>query len=166
MRPFAIVLITAAAAAGACAHNAPPKPDPYVDGGVASIRAWMNQLPRCPPSAEKMPGEIERDVGVTAATVRGLLTLTTTPQCTQIACPGENACCNICAPRWVVVPDAIDGAAREIAIQRSGETQPMAASARDCKVRAIREQVPKPKVVVSGWLEEEAAGHQRIIRPS
>jgi hypothetical protein len=27
-RPFAIALIAAAAAAGACAHNAPPKPDP------------------------------------------------------------------------------------------------------------------------------------------
>jgi hypothetical protein len=164
-RPFTLALITAAAV-GACAHNPPPGPDPYVDGGVASIRAWMSRLPRCPPSAEKLAGEIERDVGVTAATVRGLLTLTTVPQCTQLTCPGENACCNLCAPRWVVVPEAIDGTSREIAIQKTGEPQPMAASAKDCKVRAIREQVPKPEVVVSGWLEEEAAGQQKIIRAS
>jgi hypothetical protein len=163
-RPFAIVLITAVA--GACAHNAPTKPDPYVDDGVASIRAWMNRLPRCPPSAEKMDAAIERDVGATAAAVRGLLTLTTTPQCTVLACPGESACCNTCAPRWVVVPEMTDGTSREIAIQKTGEPQPMSAFAKDCKLRPIREQIPKPEVVVSGWLEEEAAGHQKIIRAS
>src|SRR4051812_47317840 len=166
-RPFAVVLVVVIiASAGACAHNAPPKPDPYVDNGVASIRAWMNQLPRCPPSAEKMDAEVARDVGATAAAVRGLLTLTATPKCTLMACPGESACCNSCAPRWVVVPDNADGTSREIAIQRSGETQPMSASAKDCKVRPIREQIPKPEVVVSGWLEDEAAGQQKIIRAS
>jgi hypothetical protein len=166
-RRFAIVpVVLIAAAAGACAHSAPPRPDPYVDNGVASIRAWMNQLPRCPPAAEKMDGEIERDVGVTAAAIRGLLTLTATPQCTLMACPGESTCCNSCAPRWVVVPDTAGESSREIAIQRSGETQPMSASAKDCKVRPIREQIPKPEVLVSGWLEEEAAGRQKIIRAS
>ena len=126
----------------------------------------MNQLPRCPPSAEKVDGEIERDVGATAAAVRGLLTLTATPQCTLLACPGESACCNICAPRWVVVADATDGTSREIAIQKTGETRPMSASAKDCKVRPIREQIPKPEVLVSGWLEKEAAGQKKIIQTS
>lgn len=152
--------------AGACAHHAAKQPDPYVTGGVETIRGWMGRLPRCAPSAETMEGSIQRDVGATAAAVHGLLTLTATPQCTQLACPGENACCNICTPRWVVVPDASDGTSREIAIQRSGETQPMSASAKDCTVRPIREQIPKPEVVVSGWLEEEAGQQQKIIRAS
>jgi hypothetical protein len=164
LRPFAIFLITTAL--GSCAHSAPAKPDPYVDNGVASIRTWMSQLPRCPPSAEKLDGDTERDVGATAAAVRGVLTLTATPECTLVSCPSDRACCNTCATRWVVVPDAANGTSREIAIQKSGETQPMSASAKDCKVRPIREQIPKPEVVVSGWLEEEPAGQKKIIRAS
>ena len=164
LSPLAVVLVTTGV--GGCAHRAPRQPDPQVAGGVETIRGWMSRLPRCPRSAETMEGTLQRDIGATAASVHGLLTLTATPQCTQLACPGESACCNICTPRWVVVPDGSDGTTREIAIQRAGETRPMTASAKDCTVRPIREQIPKPEVVVSGWLEEEAGQQQKIIRAS
>ena len=157
-----IALFLAAAGAGACAHD-PRKPptDPYVAKGVAAIDAWFDQLPGCPPLAELKPAVYTPDA--TFVEVHGSLTLTATPACTPKRCEGE--CCNTCAPVWVVNPEGSEAPARELALVKSGQSRPMSASVKDCKLRAVREQIRKPRVIVSGWLESDPV-RPKIIRAS
>jgi hypothetical protein len=149
-------LVIFALAAGACAHGSDAgKPaDPYVASAVASFRGWMDKLPRCAPSQERpdMPA-YRRDDGTDAVEVRGRLTLAAAPQCTQVEC-GATACCNSCFPTWVVVPEASD-APRELPIQKSGADRPLTAVVKDCKLDAIRGQLPATRVIVSGFLERD-----------
>jgi hypothetical protein len=148
-----IAIATATAAASACAHDAAKHPDPYVDNGVASIRTWIAGLPRCPPSQASLELASFRENEATAAvSVRGQLRLAANPTCTTVSCPGDRACCNSCFLGWIVAPDATDGP-RELAIQKSGTDRPLSAVMRDCKVGAVREQLPATRVVVSGFLE-------------
>jgi hypothetical protein len=41
----------------------------------------------------------------------------------------------------------------------------MSASVKDCKLPAVREQIRKPRVIVSGWLESDPV-QPKIIRAS
>ena len=150
------------AGAGACAHHGrKPPADPYVANGVAAIDAWFDQVPGCAPLAELKPAVYTPDA--TFVEVHGPLTLTATPACTLNRCEGE--CCNTCAPTWVVIPDGSDGPTRELALVKSGQSRPMSASVRDCKLAAVREQIRKPRVIVSGWLESDPV-QPKIIRAS
>jgi hypothetical protein len=154
-----IALFTAAA--GACAHEArEPPADPYVAKGVAAIDAWFDQLSVCAPAAELKSAVYSPDA--TFVEVHGSLTLTATPACTLNRC--ESECCNSCAPAWVVVPGS-EGPTRELALVKSGQSSPMSASVKDCKLRAVREQIRKPQVIVSGWLESDPV-QPKIIRAS
>jgi hypothetical protein len=152
-----------ATVAGACAHNPRTDSDPYVVSGVATISTWMNQLPRCPPSAETNGVPFRREADTAAAFARGPLTLAAHAQCKGVQC--KDRCCNNCFAAWVVLPDGGDGSRHEIAIQRSKDREPMSALVRDCKLDAVRQQIPKPEVIVSGWMEDEG-GHEKIIRAS
>jgi hypothetical protein len=148
----AIAIAAAAAAAWGCGHT-PPKPDPYVASGVASIRSWLDGLPRCPPSKGSVEmASFRQDEATAAVALRGQLTLAASPACTTIACVADTACCNNCFPSWVVVPETAD-APRELAIQKSGTDRPLSAVVRDCKLGAVRAQLPSTRVVVSGFLE-------------
>jgi len=157
-----IASFLAAAGAGACAHE-PGKPsaDPYVAKGVAAIDAWFDQLPGCAPMAELKPAVYSSDA--TFVEVHGSLMLTATPACTLKRCEGE--CCNTCAPIWVVNPGGSEGPTRELALVKSGQSRPMSASVTDCKLREVREQIRKPRVIVSGWLESDPV-QPKIIRAS
>jgi hypothetical protein len=160
--PGTIVLLAAAAGACACAHDVQkPSADPYVANGVAAIDAWFDQLPECAPTVALQPATYAPDA--TFVSVHGPLTLTSTPTCTLRRC--ENECCNSCTPIWVVVPNAGEGPARELALQKSGQSRPMSASVTDCKLRTVREQIRKPQVVVSGWLENDPV-QPKIVRAS
>ena len=157
-----IALFSGAAGAGACAHEArKPSADPYVANGVAAIDAWFDQLSGCAPAAELKPAVYSPDA--TFVEVHGPLTLTATPACTLNRCEGE--CCNTCAATWVVIPDGSEGPTRELALVKSGQSRPMSASVKDCKLRAVREQIRKPRVIVSGWLESDPV-QPKIIRAS
>jgi hypothetical protein len=155
------VLVLFSAAVGACAHKQPDKADPYVASGVASIDAWFETLPQCPPLAEKKLTMYSPDA--TFVEVHGPLTLTSTPECVVTRCEGE--CCNTCTPAWVVVPDWSDGPTRELAVQRSRDARPMSASVKECKVSSVRERIRKPNVIVTGWLESDPV-QPKIIRAS
>jgi hypothetical protein len=152
----------AAAGAGACAHE-PRKPsaDPYVANGVAAIDAWFDQLAGCAPAVALKPAVYAPDA--TFVEVHGPLTLTATPVCTLNRCEGE--CCNTCTPTWVVIPDGSERPTRELALVKAGQSRPMSASVKDCKLPAVREQIRKPQVVVSGWLESDPV-QPKIIRAS
>jgi hypothetical protein len=148
--------------AGGCAHESPkPAADPYVASGVAAIGAWVDQLPQCAPGAETKRAMYSPDA--TFVEVHGPLTLTSTPECLVARCNSE--CCNACMPAWVVIPDWSDGPTREIAIQRSGDARPMSASVKECKVGSVREQIRKPNVIVTGWMESDPV-QPKIIRAS
>ena len=150
------------AGAGACAHEArKASADPYVANGVAAIDAWFDQLAGCAPTAALKPAVYAPDA--TFVEVHGPLTLTATPACTHNRCEGE--CCNTCAPTWVVIPDGSDGPTRELALVKSGQSRPMSASVKDCKLREVRDQIRKPRVIVSGWLESDPV-QPKIIRAS
>ena len=157
-----LALFLAAAGAGACAHDArKPSADPYVANGVAAIDRWFDQLPGCARAAELKPAVYAPDA--TFVEVHGPLTLTATPACTLNRCEGE--CCNTCTPIWVVIPDGGAGPARELALVKSGQSRPMSASVKDCKLPEVRERIRKPRVVVSGWLENDPV-QPKIIRAS
>jgi hypothetical protein len=159
-RELAAALAVAVMAVGGCAHEAPKPSDPYVANSVAAIRTWLDGLPRCPPS--KLPDEtpsFRRDDGTDAIAARGKLTLASHSECTATACTTE--CCNTCLPRWVVVPDAADAPVHELAIQKSGASQPLSAGMKGCKVEPVRQLLPATRVSVSGFLEGET-----IIRAS
>jgi hypothetical protein len=155
------VLVFFSAAAGACAHKTPAKADPYVASGVATIDAWFDTLPQCPPLAEKKLAMYSPDA--TFVEVHGPLTLSSTPECVVSRCEGE--CCNSCAPAWVVVPDWSDGPTRELAVQRSRDARPMSASVKECKIPSVRERIRKPNVIVTGWMESDPV-QPKIIRAS
>jgi hypothetical protein len=89
--------------------------------------------------------------------------LTATPACTVSRCAAE--CCNSCTPVWVVVPEGGAGPTRELALQKSGQSRLMSASVKECKVKEVREQIRKPQVVVSGWLENDPV-QPKIVRAS
>jgi hypothetical protein len=154
------VVAAAVAALGACAHKPDAKSDPYVTQSVAAIRGWLDALPRCPPAklSDETPS-FRRDDGTDAIAARGKLTLASHAECAATACTAE--CCNTCLPRWVVVPDAADAPLHELAIQKSGASQPLSAGMKSCKVDPVREQLPTTRVSVSGFLEGET-----IIRAS
>jgi hypothetical protein len=158
---LAVIALLTTAAAGGCAHKAPPKADPCVASGVATLDAWFDTLPQCAPRAEMKLAMYSPDA--TFVEVHGPLTLSSTPECTVTRCEGE--CCNSCTPAWVVVPDWSDGPTRELAIQRSTEARPMSASMKECKIGTMREQVRKPNVIVTGWLEPDPV-QPKIIRAS
>lgn len=129
--------------------------------GVAAIDAWFDQLPGCPPTTALQPATYSPDA--TFVSVHGPLTLTTTPACTVTSCKAE--CCNSCTPNWVVVPEGAAGPPRELALQKSGQSRLMSATVKECKVREVREQIRKPQVVVSGWLENDPV-QPKIVRAS
>lgn len=159
-RPLAASVAAALTAVGACAHHAAAPADPYVTTSVAAIRAWQAALPRCPPRKpdDETPA-FRRDDFTDAIAVRGRLMLSGRPACEATACLGE--CCNTCSPQWVVVPDAGDAPVRELAVRRSGASQPLSAVIRECKVDPVREQLPPPRVSVSGFLDGDV-----VIRAS
>jgi hypothetical protein len=143
---LALVLVGALVA---CAHE-PPKPDPYLESGLSSMRAWLAGLPRCP--AARALSEVaafrQNEITDTVA-VRGHLTLSATTACPPKACAG-NACCTNCFPSWVVVPNEGAGPG-ELAIQRSGMTRPLTAVVQDCKLDSMRRGLPSTEVLVSGF---------------
>ncbi|HEY7375181.1 MAG TPA: hypothetical protein VIF57_23670 [Polyangia bacterium] len=147
-----LTTLAVAAAAVGCAHGGAKHHDAYVESGVASIQTWIAGLPRCPVKASLEMASFREDEATAAVAVRGQLTLAAAPTCTRISCVGDTACCNNCFPSWIVVPEAAD-APRELAIQKSGTDRPLSAVVRDCKLGAVREQLPSTRVVVSGFLE-------------
>jgi hypothetical protein len=154
-------IVISAAAAGACAHKQPDKADAYVTNGVATLDAWFDTLPQCPPRAELKLAMYSPDA--TFVEVHGPLTLSSTPECTVAHCEGE--CCNSCTPAWVVVPDWSEGPTRELAVQRSSDARPMSASMKECKIGSVRERIRKPNVIVTGWMEPDPV-QPKIIRAS
>ena len=149
VRVLGLVLV---AAAGACAHDEPKPADPYMVSGLSSMRAWLGNLPRCPPmqALQEVAAFRQNELTDTVA-VRGQLTLSTTPACPPKACDG-NACCSNCLPTWVVVPNGGAGPGA-LAIQKSGMKRPLTAVVQDCKLEAMRRELPPTEVLVSGFRE-------------
>jgi hypothetical protein len=151
-RDLAAALAVAAAAWG-CAHA---QPDPYVEQGVASMRTWLDGIPRCAPSQLKVQtaslgaaGADPADAAIIA--VRGRLTLATNRICTAAGC-GEG-CCNRCWPAWVVIPDGGDHAGRELGIERPNDPHELSAVVMQCKLDEIRRRLPPTQVLVTGFIE-------------
>jgi hypothetical protein len=137
-------------AAGACAHEEPKPQDAYMVSGLASMRSWLANLPRCPPAQAVLQAAAFRQDALTdTVAVRGHLTLSNVPSCPAKAC-GGSACCSNCLPTWVVVPN--DGAGPgELAIQKSGTKRPLTAVVQDCKLDSMRRELPPTEVLVSGF---------------
>jgi hypothetical protein len=149
VRRFLVLVLVAVT--GACAHDEPKPADPYMVSGLASMRAWLTDLPRCPPqqALQQVAAFRQNELTDTVA-VRGQLTLSATPACPPKACGG--ACCSNCMPTWVVVPNAGAGPG-ELAIQKSGMKRPLTAVVQDCKLESMRRELPPTEVLVSGFRE-------------
>jgi hypothetical protein len=144
----------------ACAHE-PPKPDPYLQSGLSSMRAWLAGLPRCPAAQALSEVAAFRQNEITdTVAVRGHLTLSATTACPPKACAGD-ACCTNCFPSWVVVPNEGAGPG-ELAIQRAGMTRPLTAVVQDCKLGPMRRQLPSTEVLVSGFREGNVILHASL----
>jgi hypothetical protein len=168
----AAVVIVVATGAVTCAHK-PREPAPSVVAFADSHRDWLGQLPRCDPQAKAIDvdslandakamsnAEGQRGTHTDPGTVavRGALILSTEPQCTLMRCLGSE-CCNSCFPRWVLVsaePPTPDWPyAREIAIHKAGESEPMAVGMRDCDLKAVRKLLPRAQVIVTGTVQRK-----------
>ena len=152
-----IAILSFAAAAGACAHRA-PQPDPYVEKGVAGMRAWLDRIPRCSPLQQKqrmasLGGASGDSADAVIIAVRGQLTLATIRSCTAMMCP--DSCCNTCFPNWVVIPNEGDRAGKELNIQRTGELHALGAGVMDCHLDEMRRRLPRTEVLVSGFVERD-----------
>jgi hypothetical protein len=157
-----LAVIGLLSAVSGCAHNASPgAADAYVTSGVAALDAWVDQLPGCPPLAELKPATYAPDA--TFVEVHGPLTLSSTPECLVARCNVD--CCNSCTPAWVVIANASQAPARELAIQRSGQARPLSASMKECSVGAVRDRIRRPNVIVTGWLENDPL-QPKIVRAS
>jgi hypothetical protein len=160
-RDLVVIGLVVATAAGGCAHSAPKTAeDPYVVDAVASIRRWIGGLPRCPASMQATDlASLGPEANPMGVAVRGLLTLAATPECTLMSC--SSGCCNTCFVNWVVVPETSAPARRELAIKKAGADHRLSAVVKDCKLEAIRTQIPKPEVIVGGFVEGDV-----VIRAS
>lgn len=154
----ALLAIAVVAAAIACAHPPPGKPYSYVDQGVASMRAWLDHIPRCAPSQQKVDTTrldklgSDLDGGDAIVAVRGKLTLATLHPCSKVGCSG--GCCNDCYPAWVVIPDGGDRR-RELGIRKPGAVGSLSAVIRTCELGEIRQRLPPTEVIVSGFLDRD-----------
>jgi hypothetical protein len=153
-RDLLVTIIVVANMAGGCAHDAAKQPDRYVADAAAAFRAWIDRLPRCPPAKQAIElASLGKDANPMGGSVRGLLTFSTNPPCSKVGC--RDGCCNTCYPPWVVVADARAEAAgrRELAIQKSGADRPLSAVVQQCEMDAVRQQLPRTQVIVSGFVE-------------